>query len=117
MTLESESKLVRRQADESYEIGENRNRPDLAIEVVITSSGINKLEAYKRLEITEVWFWEKECLSFYVLRGDHYELVQQSEVLSDLNIQQLMQALNEPDHLKAVREFRQAVAKTLGGEI
>lgn len=113
MTLESESGLVRREADESYEIGENRERPDLAIEVVVTSGGINKLEAYKRLQISEVWFWEKERLSFYALRMDRYEAIQQSEVLSNLDLQLLIKALNEPNHLKAVREFREAVGKTI----
>jgi Uma2 family endonuclease len=113
MTLESESGLVRREADESYEIGVDRDRPDLAIEVVVSSGGINKLEAYRRLKIPEVWFWEKEQLSFYTLRGDGYEIIQKSEVLSDLDSQLLTKALSEPDHLKAVREFRQAVGKTI----
>ena len=69
MTLESEVGLVRRQADEAYEFGDNRERPDLAIEVVLTSGGINKLEAYRRLQIPEVWFWEDEELSMFQLTG------------------------------------------------
>lgn len=113
MTLESESGLVRREADESYEIGIDRTRPDLAIEVVITSGGINKLKAYERLQISEVWFWEKDQLSFHALRMDGYEVIQKSEALSNLDRQILIKALNEPDHLKAVREFRQAVDKGL----
>jgi Uma2 family endonuclease len=72
MTLENEEGLVRRQADESYELGQNRERPDLAIEIVITSGGINKLEAYKRLQISEVWFWEKGKLSLHQLQPDGY---------------------------------------------
>jgi len=47
-------------------------RPDLAIEVVWTSGGIDKLEVYRALGIREVWFWENEDLTFYVLRGDGY---------------------------------------------
>lgn len=113
ITLESESGLVRREADESYEIGENRDRPDLAIEVVVTSGGINKLEAYKRLQISEVWFWEKEGLSSYALQIDGYESIQQSRVLPNLDLQLLTKALNEPTHLKAVREFREAVSETI----
>ena len=54
MTLENEAGLVKREADESYELGQDRERPDLAIEVVITSGGIDKLKAYKRLNIPEV---------------------------------------------------------------
>ena len=56
MTLKSEVGLVKREANESYELGQDRERPDLAIEVVITSGGIDDLEAYKRLQSPEVWF-------------------------------------------------------------
>ncbi|MGB7713326.1 MAG: hypothetical protein WBL95_27975 [Microcoleus sp.] len=51
VTLESEDGLVRREADKSYELGADRKRPDLAIEVVVSSGGIDKLEAYKCLKI------------------------------------------------------------------
>ncbi|WP_333031733.1 MULTISPECIES: hypothetical protein [unclassified Microcoleus] len=53
VTLESETGRVKREADLSYELGANRERPDLAVEVVVTSGGIDKLEACKRLEIPE----------------------------------------------------------------
>lgn len=54
MTLESEGVAVKREADESYKLAPGRTNPDLAIEVVFTSGGINKLEIYKRLKIKEV---------------------------------------------------------------
>ena len=57
MTLESEAGAVKREADESYKLTPESLRPDLAIEVIFTSGGIDKLEAYKRLAISEVWFW------------------------------------------------------------
>ncbi|HEY9301552.1 MAG TPA: hypothetical protein VIQ31_35355, partial [Phormidium sp.] len=47
LTLENESRLVKCEADKSYELGTDRERPDLALEVVVTSGGIDKLEAYK----------------------------------------------------------------------
>jgi len=67
VTLENEFEKVKREGDKSYELGANRkhdksyelgaNRkhPDLVIEVVVSSGGINKLEAYKRLQIPELW--------------------------------------------------------------
>ena len=64
MTLESESGLVKREADKSYKLGANRSRPDLAIEVVVTSGGLNKLAAYQRLKISEVWFWKMALCRF-----------------------------------------------------
>jgi Uma2 family endonuclease len=69
LTLENESGMVKREADKSYELGADRKRPDLAIEVVVTRGGIDKLEAYKRLKIREVWFWEKSQLSVRSQRG------------------------------------------------
>jgi Uma2 family endonuclease len=47
MTLESETGKVKREAHESYKLAPGRRLPDLAIEVVFSSGGINQLEAYK----------------------------------------------------------------------
>lgn len=113
MTLESETELVKREADESYELGQGRERPDLVIEVVITSGGINKLEAYKRLSIPEVWFWENGKLSLYRLRSTEsaaaYEAIAWSECLPGLEIKLLERCIDLPNHMQAVKEFRQAI--------
>ena len=51
-TREAETKGASFEPDESYYIGERKEHPDLAIEVVITSGGTDKLEKYKRFKIT-----------------------------------------------------------------
>ncbi|MFB2933840.1 Uma2 family endonuclease [Aerosakkonemataceae cyanobacterium BLCC-F154] len=107
VTLESESERVKREADESYELSPGKERPDLVIEVVVSSGGINKLEAYKRLKIPEVWFWENGQLSFYVLRNEEYENVPQSQLLPNLNVSFLIHCINLTNHTQALREFRQ----------
>jgi Uma2 family endonuclease len=109
MTLESPSGLVKREADKSYKLGANRERPDLVVEVVVTSGGINKLEAYKRLQIPEVWFWENGVLRLYSLGDDGYMEVDRSFVLPDLDIVLLARCINIENHLQAMREFRQAI--------
>jgi Uma2 family endonuclease len=109
VTLESETGRVKREADLSYELGTNRERPDLAVEVVLTSGGINKLEAYKRLEIPEVWFWENGSLRLYSLGKDGYAEVDRSQVLPELDIVLLARCINIQNHLQAMREFRQAI--------
>ncbi len=112
MTLENEAGLVRREADESYELGQDRERPDLALEVVITSGGIDKLKAYKRLNIPEVWFWEDDNLSLYRLRnkGDlSYQPITCSECLPGLDLALLKRCINLPNHIQAVKEFRRAI--------
>ena len=108
LTLESERGLVKREADKSYELGSDRDRPDLVIEVVVTSGGIDKLEAYKRLQISEVWFWEKGQLSLYGLDVNGYVELSRSQVLPNLNIKILANCINLPNHIQAVREFRQS---------
>jgi Uma2 family endonuclease len=109
MTLESPSGLVKREADKSYKLGANRELPDLVVEVVVTSGGINKLEAYKRLQIPEVWFWENGVFRLYSLFADGYAEVDRSFVLPELDIVLLARCINIENHLQAMREFRQAI--------
>jgi Uma2 family endonuclease len=109
MTLESPSGLVKREADKSYKLGANREFPDLAVEVVVTSGGINKLEAYKRLQIPEVWFWENGALRMYSLGADGYAEVDRSFVLPDLDVVLLARCINIENHLQAMREFKQTI--------
>jgi Uma2 family endonuclease len=47
--------------DECYIVGadQSKDRPDLVIEVIWTSGGIDKLAIYQRLGIDEVWFWDR----------------------------------------------------------
>jgi Uma2 family endonuclease len=109
MTLESPSGLVKREADKSYKLEPNREFPDLAVEVVVTSGGINKLEAYKRLQIPEVGFWENGALRMYSLGADGYAEVDRSFVLPDLDIVLLVRCINIENHLQAMREFKQTI--------
>lgn len=107
MTLESEESQVKREADESYELGLDRDRPDLAIEVVVTSGGISKLSAYQRLKIAEVWFWEQEILSIYQLTADSYRLSEKSVCLPNLDISLLVECTKMTNHTQALQQFRQ----------
>lgn len=112
MTLESESGLVKREADESYKLAPGRSRPDLAIEVVFTSGGINKLEAYKRLKISEVWFWEDGVLEIYHLRSEEqYEKITDSEAVPGLDIELFLRCINMVNHVDAIKTFQQAIQR------
>jgi len=104
-TREDESREVSFEPDESYYIGEKKEHPDLAVEVVITSGGINKLEKYKRLQIAEVWFWENNRLSLYRLRGEEYEQLSRSEFLPELDLDLLARCVIMPSRLESRREF------------
>lgn len=96
--------------DECYCIGEVKEFPDFAIEVIVTSGNINKLDVYQGLGIPEVWFWEKDQLSLYHLRGEKYEPINRSEFLPNLDIDLLVHCANIPDQYDAVLEFRKAIS-------
>jgi Uma2 family endonuclease len=110
LTLENESGLVKCEADKSYELGADKIHPDLAIEVVVTSGGIDKLEAYKRLKISEVWFLEKGKLSLYALTDKGYEQIVNSQLLPQLDITLLIRCLNMANHVEAMREFNSGLS-------
>ncbi|MTJ07095.1 Uma2 family endonuclease [Anabaena sp. UHCC 0204] len=112
VTLESESGKVKREADKSYELGLNKKRPYLVIEVIVSSGGINKLEAYKRLQIPEIWFWINDQLSFYSLGNEGYESVTKSQLLPNLDADLLMRCINIENHAQALREFRAGMRYT-----
>jgi Uma2 family endonuclease len=84
--------------------------PDLAIEVVWTSGGIDKLEAYRRLAIREVWIWCDEALTVHVLEGDAYTARTDSAVVEGLQPAWLTSVLDRPTALAAVRALRAELA-------
>ena len=85
-------------------------RSDIAIEVMFTSEGISKLEAYQRLQIPEVWFWDDGVLEIYHLWGEdellHYERISQNETLSGINLDLLAQCITMTNHVDAVKRFQ-----------
>jgi Uma2 family endonuclease len=105
--------LVSAQADESYCIGSAKPIPDLSIEVVFTSGGINKLARYKALGIPEVWFWEDGLLKLYHLRDGNYDSIDRSQLpgLNDLDLELLRRCIliAETDPGEAIRTFRRAI--------
>ena len=109
MTLESEGEKVKCEADESYELSSDRESPDLVIEVTVSSGGIDKLEAYKRLKIAEIWFWENGQILLYTLQDSDYQLTEKSVLLPNLDLTLLIKCVNLPNHSQALREFRQGI--------
>ena len=116
-TRESEIKGASFEPDESYYIGQQKEHPDLAIEINITSGSIGKLERYKRFQIREVWFWENEEIAIYHLREAnnpeiiHYEKINQSEILPELDFALLTRCLLMSSSLEAMTAFLSAMKK------
>jgi len=97
--------------DECYVFGRVAapERPDLAIEVVWTSGGIDKLQIYRKLGVREVWFWRKGTITPYGLRGEQYEPMSSSEVLAALDLGELARFLDRPTTSQSIREYQAAL--------
>jgi Uma2 family endonuclease len=109
-TLKSPPKQSGLEPDECYLVGDqSKETPDLAIEVVWTSGGIDKLEIYRRLGIGEVWFWKASRIEVHVLRERRYEQTDRSSLFPDLDLGLLCSFLDRPTALQAVKAFREAI--------
>lgn len=118
VTLRNPLKNAGAEPDECYCIGSEKNIPDLAIEVNITSGNINKLETYQQLGVAEVWFWESNRLRIYHLREatalnfpltHGYEGLERSELLPNLDIALLSDCLLVADQLRSLQEFERGL--------
>ncbi|WP_228057081.1 Uma2 family endonuclease [Tychonema sp. LEGE 07203] len=65
--------------------------PDLAIEIALTSGGVDTLEVYCGLQVPEVWFWANNQFSVCRLREQGYQLISRSEFLPELDFSVLSQ--------------------------
>ena len=92
--------------DECYCMGEYRDPPDLAIEVVLTHGGLDKLAVYRGLGVPEVWLWLDDRFHVFRLGGAGYEEVVRSQVLPDLDLAELAELVRLPSQVVAVRTLR-----------
>ena len=97
--------------DACYCLGEEKTFPDLAIEIVLTSGGLDKLEVYKRLGVQEVWFWQHQQFDVYHLRGARYEKRAKSALLPNLDLAVLAAYAVKSDPLEALLEYRQRLRR------
>lgn len=97
--------------DECYIVGADQNKevPDLTIEVQWTRGGIDKLEIYRRLGIAEVWIWTDDRIDIYLLRGEEYQRSAESACFPHLDVKHLASFLDFPTAMQAVRAFRAAI--------
>jgi len=111
-TLKDRSRERGAEPDECYvfgEDGETAERPHLAIEVLWTHGRIDKLNIYRQLGVTEVWYWRQGHIQPYALRGEHYEVISASEVLPGLDLELLISFIDQPTTSAAMQGFRRAL--------
>ena len=100
--------------DECYVLGELVDVPDIAIEIVHTHGGIEKLDVYAGLGVREVWFWDKDRLAVYRLGTDAYEPCEGSALLPTLDLAELASFVTTTDQTSAVRRYRDALRAPVG---
>ena len=111
-TVRKESEARGVEADECYILGPILNPPeipDLAVEVIWTSGGIDKLDVYLGLRVPEVWFWQQGALRIYLLDGDAYQRSPRSRLLPDLDPDLIVRFMSYPSQTQAVHALRAAV--------
>lgn len=110
-TLKHAPAAVGLEPDECFIMGPDQDKPapDLAIEVVWTRGGIDKLDIYRRLSVSEVWTWRDERIEVHVLTEDRFERVERSRLFPDLDLHLLVSLLDRPTATQAVRALRKAL--------
>ena len=108
-TLGSKRLGARKEPDDAYNLGSKKPAPDIAIEVVVTSGGVEVLEVYKRLGVPEVWFWQDNQMVVFCLGEGGYVRCEKSGLLPDLDLVLLSKYVNFEDQFDAVNEFRSVI--------
>jgi len=84
--------------------------PDLAIEIDITSSSLNRLSIYAALGVPEIWRYDGKNLTIYQLNQGEYQTQENSQVLPILNRTDILSFLAQYQNLGEtglMRTFRQ----------
>ena len=97
--------------DECYVVGQPMAEvPELAIEVVVTHGGIDKLEVYRGLGVREVWRWCEGAIAVFVLgEGGAYEPREASVVVPGIDLAALAKFAADPDQHAALRAWQAAL--------
>jgi Uma2 family endonuclease len=91
--------------------------PDLAIEIDITSSSVNKLGIYSALGIAELWRYNGRDLKFYQLREGQYiecEFSIAFPIVSVSDISRFIQQSKTMGEIALLKSFRAWVREKLG---
>jgi Uma2 family endonuclease len=94
--------------------------PDLAVEVDITSSSINRMAIYAALGVAEVWRYNKKGLHFFSLdeSGSYREATHSVNLpmVAATDISDFLNRCDKVDESTLLDEFRQWVRRTFGKE-
>lgn len=90
--------------------------PDLAVEIDITSSSLNRFAIYQVLGVPEIWRYDGEILEFYTLQTDQYAVQLYSQALPLLRADDILQFIERRQTMgenALVKDFRRWIRKQL----
>lgn len=90
--------------------------PDLAVEIDITRSSLNRFAIYKALGVPEIWRFDGQSLTISLLQTGEYEVVQRSVALSPLQANDFEDYLLTDRNVgenSLLRQFRTALRNRL----
>ena len=113
-TFRREAKARGLEPDECYCVGTLKELPDFAIEVNLTSGGVDKLAVYQGLGVPEVLIYESKQLKLHNLREANYQETAHSQFFPDLDLELLARYILPQEQPQAVREFIRALGSQKG---
>ena len=94
--------------------------PDLAVEIDITSSSLNRFAIYQALGVPEIWRFDGRNLTINLLQAGEYKVAQRSVALSPLKASDFSAYLSPREATgeatgenSLIRQFRTALRKLL----
>ena len=106
-TFRKEAKQRGCEPDECWMVGGKlRDYPDIALEVVLTSGGIDKLRVYEGLGVREVWFFEDGAFNLHALSEGGYQPIERSRLVPELDFEVLARFVAMDDQHEAAKAYR-----------
>ncbi len=108
-TFRREAKQRGAEPDECYSIGrelEEGEFPDIVLEVIHTSPLLDKLHVYLGFGVPEVWLFRNGAFELYRLAGDHYDRVERSGFLPELDFALIARLAAYKNQQEALDELR-----------
>lgn len=84
--------------------------PDLAVEVDITSSSLNRFSIYANLNVPEIWRYDGQTLTMYTLQATEYQICDRSAALPILTAEDVVRFLalhSSVGENSLIKQFRQ----------
>ncbi len=101
-----------KEPDDSFIFGDEPKRiPDMVIEIVLTSGGVDSLEFYAAFKIPEVLIWQNGLLNVFVSDGAKYRKVRKSRLLPKFDMGLAGELAMWPVTSKALKEYRKRTSR------